>query len=113
VAKKARLVKYLKPVTNKFLTKKVHYVSLLIKEIQAKAKGESVRDKVQTVLDNIRPSLRADGGDIELVDVKDGIVSVKLKGACAGCPMSTMTLKNGIERILKQELSDVKEVIAV
>ncbi|MGD0352852.1 MAG: NifU family protein [Dehalococcoidia bacterium] len=72
-----------------------------------------MRDKVQTVLDNIRPSLRADGGDIELVDVKDGIVSVKLKGACAGCPMSTMTLKNGIERILKQELSDVKEVIAV
>jgi Fe-S cluster biogenesis protein NfuA len=72
-----------------------------------------VRDKIQTVLDNIRPSLRADGGDVELVDVKDGIVSVKLKGACAGCPMSTMTLKNGIERILKQELSDIKEVIAV
>jgi Fe-S cluster biogenesis protein NfuA len=95
------------------LTKKVHYVSLLIQEIQAKAKGESVRDKVQTVLDNIRPSLRADGGDIELVDVKDGVVSVKLKGACAGCPMSTMTLKNGIERMLKQELSDIKEVIAV
>jgi Fe-S cluster biogenesis protein NfuA len=72
-----------------------------------------VKDKVQSVLDNIRPSLRADGGDIELVDVKDGVVSVKLKGACAGCPMSTMTLKNGIERILKQELSDIKEVIAV
>ena len=72
-----------------------------------------MKDKVQSVLDNIRPSLRADGGDIELVDVKDGIVSVKLKGACAGCPMSTMTLKNGIERILRQELSDIKEVIAV
>jgi len=72
-----------------------------------------VRDKVQSVLDNIRPSLRADGGDVELVDVKDGIVSLKLKGACAGCPMSTMTLKNGIERMLKQELSDIKEVIAV
>jgi len=72
-----------------------------------------VKDKVQSVLDNIRQSLRADGGDVELVDVKDGIVSVKLKGACAGCPMSTMTLKNGIERILKQELSDIKEVIAV
>ncbi len=72
-----------------------------------------MKDKVQTVLDNIRPSLRADGGDVELVDVKDGIVSVKLKGACAGCPMSTMTLKNGIERLLKQELSDIKEVIAV
>lgn len=72
-----------------------------------------MRDKVQVILDNIRPSLRADGGDVELVDVKDGIVSVKLKGACAGCPMSTMTLKNGIERILKQELTDIKEVIAV
>jgi Fe-S cluster biogenesis protein NfuA len=72
-----------------------------------------VRDKVQSVLDNIRPSLRADGGDVELVDIKDGIVSLKLKGACAGCPMSTMTLKNGIERILKQELTDIKEVIAV
>ncbi len=72
-----------------------------------------MRDKVQTVLDNIRPSLRADGGDVELVDVKDGVVSLKLKGACAGCPMSTMTLKNGIERMLKQELSDIKEVIAV
>ena len=72
-----------------------------------------MKDKVQSVLDNIRPSLRADGGDVELVDVKDGIVSLKLKGACAGCPMSTMTLKNGIERMLKQEISDVKEVIAV
>lgn len=72
-----------------------------------------MKDKVQAVLDNIRPSLRADGGDVELVDVKDGVVSVRLKGACAGCPMSTMTLKNGIERILKQELSDVKEVVAV
>jgi len=72
-----------------------------------------VRDKVQAVLDNIRPNLRADGGDVELVEVKDGVVSVRLKGACAGCPMSTMTLKNGIERLLKQEISDVKEVKAV
>ncbi len=72
-----------------------------------------MKDKVQAVLDNIRPNLRADGGDVELVDVKDGVVSVRLKGACAGCPMSTMTLKNGIERLLKQEISDVKEVIAV
>ena len=72
-----------------------------------------MKDKVQAVLDSIRPNLRADGGDVELVDVKDGVVSVRLKGACAGCPMSTMTLKNGIERLLKQEISDVKEVIAV
>jgi len=72
-----------------------------------------MRDKVQQVLDTIRPALKADGGDVELVDVKDGIVSVKLTGHCAGCPMSTMTLKNGIERVLKQEIKDVKEVVAV
>ena len=72
-----------------------------------------MREKVEHVLDQIRPNLRADGGDVELVDVKDGIVSLRLKGACAGCPMSTMTLKNGIERALKAEISEVKEVVAV
>lgn len=72
-----------------------------------------MREKVEEVLNQIRPNLHADGGDVELVDVKDGIVSLKLKGACSGCPMSTMTLKNGIERILKEEISGVKEVVAV
>ncbi|MDD5311730.1 MAG: NifU family protein [Dehalococcoidia bacterium] len=72
-----------------------------------------MKEKVQEVLNIIRPSLQADGGDVELVDVKDGIVSVRLKGACAGCPMSTMTLKKGIERFLKEKLTDVKEVVAV
>lgn len=72
-----------------------------------------MKDQVQEVLNVIRPSLQADGGDVELVDVKDGVVSVKLKGACAGCPMSTMTLKNGIERFLKEKISSVKEVVAV
>jgi len=72
-----------------------------------------VRDKVEEVLNQIRPSLRADGGDVELVDVQDGIVSVKLTGACAGCPMSTITLKNGIERLLKEEIPGIKEVAAV
>ena len=72
-----------------------------------------MQEKVEHVLDQIRPNLRADGGDVELVDVKDGIVSLRLKGACAGCPMSTMTLKNGIERALKAEISEVKEVVAV
>ncbi len=76
-------------------------------------KGELVRDKVEEVLNQIRPSLRADGGDVELVDVKDGIVSVKLTGACSGCPMSTITLKNGIERLLKEEIPGIKEVAAV
>jgi Fe-S cluster biogenesis protein NfuA len=72
-----------------------------------------MKDQVQEVLNVIRPSLQADGGDVELVDVKDGIVSVRLKGACAGCPMSTMTLKNGIERFLKEKLPAVKEVKSV
>ncbi|MEL7562864.1 MULTISPECIES: NifU family protein [Dehalogenimonas] len=71
-------------------------------------------EKVKTVLDKIRPSLQADGGDVQLVEVKEkeGIVKVKLTGACAGCPMSQMTLKNGIERILKREVPEVKEVVA-
>jgi len=73
-----------------------------------------MREKVEAALGKIRPSLQADGGDVELVDVTaDGIVKVKLRGACAGCPMSTMTLKNGIERILKQEVAEVKSVQAV
>ncbi|MGA2157937.1 MAG: NifU family protein [Dehalococcoidia bacterium] len=72
-----------------------------------------MKEQVQEALNVIRPSLQADGGDVELVDVKEGIVSVKLKGACAGCPMSTMTLKKGIERFLKEKVSGVKEVVAV
>jgi Fe-S cluster biogenesis protein NfuA len=72
-----------------------------------------MREKVEEVLNKIRPALKADGGDVELVDVKEGIVSVKLTGHCAGCPMSSMTLKNGIERILKEQISDIKKVVAV
>ncbi len=72
-----------------------------------------MRDKIEAVLDKIRPSLIADGGNVKLVEVNDGVVNLKLTGACAGCPMSTMTLKNGIERILKQELPEVKEVVSV
>ena len=72
-----------------------------------------MKEQVQEVLNIIRPSLQADGGDVELVDVKDGVVSVKLTGHCAGCPHSTMTLKKGIERFLKEKLPDVKEVVGV
>ncbi len=71
-----------------------------------------MREKVEAVLAKIRPSLVADGGDVELVDVNDGVVTLKLTGACAGCPMSVMTLKMGIERLLKKEVPEVKEVIA-
>ncbi|MDY6834492.1 MAG: NifU family protein [Chloroflexota bacterium] len=72
-----------------------------------------MREKVEEVLEEIKPSLRADGGDVELVDVKDGVVTLKLTGACAGCPMSTMTLRNGIERVLREKIADIKEVVSV
>jgi Fe-S cluster biogenesis protein NfuA len=72
-----------------------------------------MREKVEAALDRVRPALQADGGDVELIDVREGVVSVKLIGACGGCPMSTMTLRNGIERILKQDVPEVKEVVSV
>jgi len=71
------------------------------------------RDKVEAALDKIRPHLQADGGDVKLIDVKEGVVTVKLTGACAGCPMSTMTLRAGVERVLRQELPDMKKLVAV
>ena len=73
-----------------------------------------MRDKVQASLDKIRPALQADGGDVEFVDItEDGVVKVRLTGACGGCPMSQMTLKMGIERQLKQDVPEVKEVEGV
>jgi len=73
-----------------------------------------MKEKVQEALQLIRPALQADGGDVELVDVtEDGVVSVRLKGACGSCPMSTMTLKMGIERTLKEKVPGVKEVVQV
>lgn len=72
-----------------------------------------MRQDVEKALEKVRPALQADGGDVELVDVQDGIVSVKLTGACGGCPMSQMTLKNGIERAIKEVVPDIKEVQSV
>ena len=72
-----------------------------------------MKERIQQVLDTVRPSLQADGGDVEFVDYKDGVVSVKLRGACSGCPMSQMTLKKGIERILKKEIPEIVSVNSV
>jgi Fe-S cluster biogenesis protein NfuA len=72
-----------------------------------------MQEKVQAAIDKIRPMLQADGGDVELIGVENGIVKVRLKGACAGCPMSRMTLKNGIERVLKQQIPEIKAVESV
>lgn len=74
----------------------------------------SLKEKVEKSLATVRPALQADGGGVDLVDVSDdGVVSVRLTGACGGCPMSTMTLKMGIEKTLKEKLPDVKEVVQV
>ncbi len=74
----------------------------------------TMKEKVEQALNKIRPALQADGGDVELVDVgANGVVKVRLKGACGGCPMSQLTLKMGIERILKKEVPEVTSVEAV
>ncbi len=75
---------------------------------------ELLREKVLDALESVRPYLKADGGDVELVDIKeDGIVEVRLTGACVGCPMSQMTLRAGIERALMRDVPEIKRVEAV
>ena len=73
-----------------------------------------LKEKVEAALDKVRPSLKADGGDVQLIEVgEDGVVKVKLQGSCAGCPMSQMTLKMGIEKILKKEVPEVTRVDSI
>jgi Fe-S cluster biogenesis protein NfuA len=79
-----------------------------------KKEFKMLREKIQQALDKVRPSLQADGGDVQLVDVdENGLVKVKLTGACGGCPMSQMTLKMGIEKVLKQNVPEVTRVESV
>jgi len=72
-----------------------------------------MKEKVEAALAKIRPALQADGGDVELVAVEGGVVKLRLKGSCAGCPVAQVTLKQGIERVLKEQIPEVKEVVAV
>jgi Fe-S cluster biogenesis protein NfuA len=82
-----------------------------MKTVSTELKGDFImKEKVKAAIEKIRPMLQADGGDVELVDVQEGIVTVRLQGACAGCPMSQMTLKNGIEKILKKEIPEIISV---
>ncbi len=74
---------------------------------------ESMDEKVTKALETIRPMLQADGGDIQLIGVQDGVVQVQLRGACGTCPMAQMTLKMGVEKELKRQIPEVKEVVAV
>jgi Fe-S cluster biogenesis protein NfuA len=72
-----------------------------------------MREKVEAALRKIRPALQADGGDVELVDVNEGVVKLRLTGACGGCPMAAITLRAGIEQVLKEQVPEVKQVVAV
>ena len=74
---------------------------------------ETIEERVHKAIQELRPNLQADGGDIELLGVEKGIVKVKLKGACAGCPMSTMTIQWGVERFLKKKIPEIVKVEAV
>ena len=74
---------------------------------------ESIQKRVQSALDEIRPQIQLDGGDVELVAVEKETVKVRLTGHCAGCPMSAMTLKNGVEVLIKQRVPEIKKVEAV
>jgi len=72
------------------------------------------RTQVETILDKIRPSIQADGGDVELINIReDNVIEVRLKGACSSCPMATITLKAGVERVIKEHIPEVKEVVSV
>ena len=74
---------------------------------------ETIRNQVEKILEELRPRLQADGGDLEFLGVDQGVVKVKLKGACAGCPMSTMTIKMGVEQYLKKKIPEIVRVEAV
>ena len=73
----------------------------------------TIEKRVQNALEEIRPKIQADGGDIELVGIENGIVKVRLKGACAGCPMSALTLKQGVERFVKTKVPEIQSIEAV
>jgi Fe-S cluster biogenesis protein NfuA len=84
-----------------------------VKMIKEKRKSK-IKEKVEEAIKDIRPSLQYDGGDVELVEVTgQGVVKVRLMGACSGCMMSQLTLKSGIQRYLKQQVPEIKEVVAV
>lgn len=80
---------------------------------QAAPESASIYDRVSRILDRIRPAVQSDGGDVELVSVEDGVVTLRLHGACIGCPSSQMTLKVGIEKNLKDYIPEVRSVVAI
>ncbi len=75
--------------------------------------SDSIEKRVESALAEIKPQIQADGGDIDLVAIENGIVKVRLRGSCAGCPMATLTLKQGVERVIKSKVPEIKSVEAV
>ena len=95
------------------MTYVIRGLNVFSKTIMVNKMRENVKDRVEKTLQELRPRLNADGGDIELVGVEKGVVKVRLKGACAGCPMSTMTIKMGVEQYLKKRIPEVVSVEAI
>ena len=88
------------------------YKTVFYNAVSVNTMEETIRERVEEALEELRPRLQADGGDIELLGVDHGVVKVRLKGACAGCPMSTMTLKMGVEQHLKKKIPEIVRVEA-
>jgi Fe-S cluster biogenesis protein NfuA len=86
---------------------------MVVNKIENTGEDIKMKEEIEAILDQIRPNLKRDGGNVELVDAEDGIVKVRLTGACGSCPMATMTLKHGVERVLKEKLPEIKQVVAV
>lgn len=95
------------------MKKKNIYTSGSKSILRKKGDNKNMKDKIEKALGTIRPALQADGGDIELVSVEDNIVKVRLTGACGGCPMSQMTMTQGVEQAIKKAVPQIKKVIAV
>lgn len=91
----------------------VYILNFNLKLLMVNMMSETLETRVKKALDQVRPQLQADGGDLEYVGLDNGVVKVKLKGACSGCPMSTMTLQWGVENFLKKHVPEVKKVEAI
>ncbi len=89
------------------------FLQVIINDDKENIMAESLKERVQAAMEKVRPSLMADGGDVELVEIDGNVAKVRLQGACAGCPMSTMTLAMGIERVIKQEVPEIERVESV
>jgi len=101
------------PKGDESIVRNARFLGSFSNPVSVKTMSETVEEKVRRAIEEIRPKLQADGGDIGLLGVENGIVKVKLKGACAGCPMSAMTIQWGVERYLKSRIPEVESVEAV